>query len=321
MNTPSKETTNITLCSTFDHSFLIQALTLIRSVESNTRANINWNLLALTEECYQFLINNAQSNWNILRIEDLRDCEFSKLKSTRPWREYCWTSAAVIFNYSLKLAHTEFVGYVDADCFFLGDIENLIREISSHSLIIYRHNFSTDRISWLYKSGNFNVGVILGRNNTNSATCIADWRKNVLEECVSDPEAGKCGDQTYLNDWPMNFSFVKVSDRPGASLAPWNLNNFSRVDLTKRLVDNHDIDFFHFHGLQILAINRYLTLYQPAPGYKITTNHFLDLYMFYIRELSNSGGKYSLSLYRLNSIKLIKQFLRNIRHTKMVLNT
>ena len=309
--------TRVTLCTAFDHKFIIQGLTLIRSVERNTSLNISWNLLALTDECYQFLSDNSEENWNIFRIEDLKDPEFLELKSIRPWREFCWTSASVLFNFTLESSQSEFIGYIDADCFFFGDIGDLIQELYAHSLVIYPHNFSEDREIWLKKSGVFNVGVILGKNDVNAALCISEWRQNVVQECVNEPESGKCGDQTYLNEWPTSYSFIQISDRLGASLAPWNLNNFSIVDISKLLVDDEVMDFFHFHGLKLLLINRAFSLSLPAPGYKINTENYLDIYRFYSRELIRVCKNYKLRIFKLNSLAILKMVVNNLRSLRL----
>lgn len=276
----------VSLCTVFDHNYLPQALTMIESLETKTALAIDWHILALTDQCYEFLSNLRKSKkWKVFRIEDLEDAEFKELANSRPWREYCWTAASVFLFRTTLNSMTEFTGYVDADCYFFNDIEVFLDEMQDSSVLIFEHNFSPDRISWRKKSGIYNVGLIIGRNNQNFLRCLQRWRGQVINECVNIPELGKCGDQTYLNEWPDIYPFVKVSRRLGASLAPWNLNNFSCVSLRDNLVDNHPIDFFHFHGLYLLYQFHLFVLYIPAGGYSIRTKNYLAIYRSYVRHL------------------------------------
>lgn len=307
----------IALCTVFDQKYFPQALTMIESVEARTSLLIEWNVLALTKDCYESILRFENSrNWNVFQIEEIEDNEFRALADTRPWREFCWTAASVFLRYVALKTENSFVGYIDADCYFFNDIQIQLEDMGDSSVLIYEHNFSLDRQSWIAKSGKYNVGLILGKTNSDFALCLERWREQVIEECVNVPELGKCGDQTYLNDWPERYPFVKISKRRGACLAPWNLNNFSQVFIEEGKVDNTDIDFFHFHGLIFLLILRNIALYIPAGGYSIETKSFLSIYGVYIRHILQSFQKLGVSP---PPVRINVNFIRNLRHWNIAL--
>lgn len=311
--------TSLTLCTVFDHNYLPQALTMIESVENTTRLHIEWHILALTDKCYEQLLNLEESkNWKVFRITDLEDDEFVKLSWSRPWKEFCWTAASVFLYRTVQITETKYSGYIDADCYFFNDIEFFINEMYESSVLIFKHNFSPDRMTWLHSSGVYNVGLILGKTDTNFVSCLKRWRQQVVTECVNDPELGKCGDQTYLNEWPDRYSFVKVSRRLGACLAPWNLNNFSEVCIRDNLIDGHPIDFFHFHGFSILCKLTAYILYIPAGGYHIKVNNYLDIYRSYISHLASIHQRLKIPMPRISVSSIKKNVLRNWRQFEMI---
>lgn len=283
---------SIHLCTLFDVNFLAQGLALFESIESNTLANISWTVLALDDETERLLRNLQRENIAIISFHDFPDDELKSLVGIRPWREICWTSAACLLTYCLNQKDTfDFLGYIDADCFFFGDIIQMLNEIPPEKdFAIHEHNFSEDRLEWLNKSGRFNVGVVIGRREKEYVACIESWRTQVLERCDVDMLAGRCGDQTYLNDWPSQFSKLHIFQSIGVGVAPWNINNyvFSEVQ-GSILVNKSAVYFFHFHSLQIRKLNRFIYLFVPAAGYEFRYTPTKEIYRPYLRELNRSA--------------------------------
>jgi len=306
---------SVHLCTLFDKNFLIQGLALIESVSAQTTSDVSWTVLALDSETYMKLLELRISNLEVLDFNSLADSDLIALVGARPWRELCWTSAACLLAYTLRNDKTsEFVGYVDADCYFFGDIAEMLGEIPVYkSFAIHEHNFSADRKDWERKSGRFNVGVIIGRKSAQFITCIDRWRINVLDRCDVDQASGRCGDQSYLNSWPGEFSELFIFEQPGVGVAPWNLNNFEISQKhSSILVDGLPVYFFHFHGLEVGFLSSWLSLIIPASGYKLTYIPWQEIYSPYIGKLmkfkategvTNSRRISSFSWYFKNGIK------------------
>ncbi len=320
------------LCTLFDKNFLIQGLALIESVSAQTTSDVSWTVLALDSESYLKLFELRIPNLNVLDFNTLADADLIALVGVRPWRELCWTSAACLLAYTLRNDKTsEFVGYVDADCYFFGDISEMLDEIPiSKSFAIHEHNFSADRKDWETKSGRFNVGVIIGRKSAQFIYCINRWRINVLDRCDVDQASGRCGDQSYLNSWPGEFSDLYIFEQPGVGVAPWNLNNFEISEKDSNiLVDGLPIYFFHFHGLKVGFLSSWLSLIIPASGYKLSYIPWQEIYSPYIDKLmklkaseglTKSRRINSFNWYFKNGIKNRIYIASRLTHRKTGLN-
>jgi hypothetical protein len=224
----------------------------------------------------------------VIPFDHFQDLELRNLVGTRPWREICWTSAACLLNYCLLKNHeSNYIGYVDADCFFFGDIASMVSEIPEYKEIaIHEHNFSDDRLEWASKSGRFNVGVVIGRPSSEFTECIKSWRENVIQRCDVDLNAGRCGDQTYLNEWPEKFDSLYIFRNSGVGVAPWNLNNYKvSMSGSQVRVDNENVYFFHFHGLEVKTIFSSVYLFVPAGGYQLNSIPLSEIYLPYLKKI------------------------------------
>jgi len=100
-------------------------------------------------------------------------------------------------------------------------------------------------------AGIFNVGWLSFRRDPEGLACLARWREQCLQWCRDEPEAGRFGDQGYLDEWPEKYERVKVVDRPGFNEAPWNI----KIDKISKdgepvQIGTHPLVFFHFQGLR-----------------------------------------------------------------------
>jgi len=261
---------------------------MIQSVERFAAEKINWTVLALDEETFQFLTEKKLVNLEIVTLDSIDDKDLKALKGIRPWNQLCWTSAACLLRYvNSKIHEEEIAGYIDADCFFFYDVLKTLQPLhSGSSIAIHEHRYSQDRAKWLNLSGRFNVGLVAGVKGTEFDQCIGRWRMQVLDNCEVDLVAGKCGDQTYLNEWPELYKNIAVLKNKGVAVAPWNLNNY-KVTKTNNIIkiDDSNLQFFHFHGLEIGFISKWVTVYIPAAGYSLIGNRGIQIYRAYIREL------------------------------------
>lgn len=306
---------NLHLCTLFDNKYLAQGLALIESVGRNTNANIVWTVLALDQETAVKLASLSKSNIQVIEFPDFPDLELQELIGERSWREICWTSASCLLSYCIEQnLSVDFVGYVDADCYFFADIDEMLNEIpSDKSIAIHEHNFSIDRQEWLQRSGRFNVGVVIGRPDIHFAKCIMNWRRQVLSKCIVDFAAGECGDQTYLNEWPAKYPSVHIFISKGAGVAPWNLNNYEvSVKDGVLFVDDEKLYFFHFHGLEVRYLDNFLAFYIPASGYQIKNLPIDSVYKPYVASIFRTGTMNQFELKVISHTRDFTWVLRNL---------
>ncbi|ASY20707.1 hypothetical protein A1sIIA65_00200 [Candidatus Planktophila dulcis] len=305
----------IHLCTLFDSNFLAQGLTLINSVEQNSSGQIHWTILALDSTVSIELRKLSKANISVISFEDFDDKELRSLTGKRPWREICWTSAACLLYFCLNSEKDyDFVGYVDADCFFVADVFEMLSEIpDSKNFAIHEHKFSPDRIEWLPKSGRFNVGVVIGRSGTEFNTCVGVWREQVLLRCDVDMSNGRCGDQTYLNEWPTKYSSLHIFENPGIGLAPWNLNNYQIHSKDEAIcIGLNKVYFFHFHGLEFRFLRGFAGIYVPAAGYQIKILPLKEIYKPYVSQLLATSTKLRL---RSHQFRISQDFMWVLKNT------
>jgi hypothetical protein len=283
-----REKKSIRACTLFDSNFLLQGLALIESVENNSSCDVQWTVLALDESTMHALKLLNRSDVEIIYIDDFWDPELLSLRPTRPWNEFCWTSAACLLHFCLSVSEQgQRVAYIDADCYFFGDLDKLLKPLSTgYEIAIHEHRFSSDRSMWLNKSGRFNVGLVAGVNNRDFRKCIARWRDQVLERCDVNHLEGRCGDQTYLNDWPNLFPSLYILGEPGAGVAPWNIKNYKISTQNHTIkVDSEPLYFYHFSSLQFIYFSKFFALFIPADGYLNMDRKELVIYHAYVKHL------------------------------------
>ena len=293
---------------------------MIQSVERHSSAKIEWEILALDEAVYHFLKQLNKKNLNVMSFEDLNDLQLHALFGNRPWNEICWTSAACLLNTVLNRSNDDvLVGYVDADCYFFGDILNFFKDMSNgFEIFIHEHRFSKDRAEWLFKSGRFNVGLVGGKNGFNFRKCISVWRDQVLNDCSVNKDLGKCGDQTYLNDWPEKYSTLSIVEDIGAGVAPWNLNSYTLTDIEGRpYVNGVPVLFYHFHGLKFGFVNRFLSIYFPAPGYHLQRSVNRVIYREYLKHVIRINSELPMASLS-TRLMPIKWFFRHVNRIVFV---
>ncbi len=263
---------------------------MMKSVENFATGKVIWNVLALDKETEIYLRNLSAYSINVYTVETLGDSELRNLFGVRTWKEFCWTSAAcLLYSVNKIIPRGSMIGYIDADCFFFEDIFNTLNPLIGKSIAIHEHRFSKDRAEWLKKSGRFNVGLIAGITGSQFDDCLERWRQQVLESCIVDYSLGKCGDQSYLNEWPEIYENLVILNSSGVGLAPWNLNNYKIQKYGKKyLVDLEVLNFFHFHGLEIGLIGKQIALFLPAPGYELINNNYQLIYHEYINSIQQT---------------------------------
>jgi hypothetical protein len=141
--------------------------------------------------------------------------------------------------------------YLDSDLMFFHDPEPLFDELGTESILIVPHR-NPARLQWWDNWGVYNAGFVTFRRDESGMSALHWWRERCLEWCFARLEAGKSGDQTYLDDWPTRFPGTHVLEHVGGGLGPWNITE-SSVDGPEGAVkvDGLPLIFFHFATLRL----------------------------------------------------------------------
>jgi hypothetical protein len=263
---------------------------MIESIQKYGMSEVKFSVLAMDDRTFDYLISLKIPNVQLTRLCDFVDERFQELISSRPFRELCWTAASC-FTRSIYRSDSEsdFIIYVDSDCYFFTDISKLIYNWNEGSnIFIHEHRYSPLRIEWEKTSGVFNVGVVgFRQGSTEALACLDRWRLQVLNSCELKPDEGLCGDQGYLNEWPGLYPGLQIMNGAGEGAAPWNVEPLqARLDEKQVLIEGQELVFYHFHALEP-GINRKLRILisSLALGYSIPSSIRRFVYKPYLRHL------------------------------------
>ena len=289
---PNEQYTFVTY---FDVNYLVRGLTMVESVKKYEGSRIvTWIVLVLDDESYDATKQFLTSADRVVRIDEYADLELLSLKSSRPYREFCWSIASSLLNFAVSTAAADtIVTYIDSDCFFFSNPFDFIdTALSNHDIAIHDHDFSINRESQEKAFGKYNVGVITGRVSKDYRDCIAKWRLQVISKCEINLTDGLFGDQKYLDTWPIDFESVSIINNPGAGRAPWNISD-KEIALTSTGVttNSHPLIFFHFHGFRLVPIWRNLFFCTPALSYRFNSDITKIIYEIYANRLVQNRYK------------------------------
>jgi hypothetical protein len=275
-------------CTLFNWAYLPQGLALYHSLERATAGNFVLYVLCMDDFTSAALQKCCFSNVRIIRLVEIEDDTLRSLRATRSVGEYCWTCTTPLVMHVQELHPPgAVVIYVDADLWFNSDPRTVLDEMGGGSIYIHEHDFAPAHAELAKASGRFNVGLVAFRNNEEGRACLERWKAQCIDECVMDPEAGKCGDQNYLDEWPALYPGLVISTNPGVGLAPWNVTKHSiGSNRNGPTVDGRPVVFYHYHSLSLL---------RPRFGFKPVVmafgNYSFDpgvahtIYEPYVREL------------------------------------
>ncbi len=253
---------NYNFCTVFDKNFLTRGLALYFSLSENCPSFTLW-VLCMDKLTYDTLKNLNLDHLTPIGLSLVEDDELLQVKPSRTSVEYCWMMSSVFPLYLLTTHRITEITYLDADIVFLCAPEQIYKEMGDKSILIIPHRF-TEKEQWREKkSGVFNVGMLVFKNDTRSLTCLKWWKKQVINWCYNRYEDGKYGDQLYLNDWPTRFEGVHILKNPGANIASWNISRYSffkkenKLWLKEKQNDNTGlVIFYHYHGLKFYTNNK-----------------------------------------------------------------
>jgi hypothetical protein len=254
-------------------------MTLHQSLMVHARPFHLW-VLCMDAVVEQQLQRLALSHVTLISLQEVETPELLAIKAGRNQAEYCWTLTPFIFQAVFsKAPDIEQVTYIDADLLFFSDPRILLEEFqfSQKQVLITEHAYAPE-YDQSDKSGRFCVQFLTVKQTDAASKVTSWWQDRCLEWCFARYEAGKFGDQKYLDQWPDQFKEeVHILQQVEKTLGPWNAKFFE-----KRLGSLKPV-FYHFHGLRIVEPNyiRMFLKYRVGP-------QGLILYEIYIDHLTNS---------------------------------
>lgn len=245
-------------CTLFDSNYLVKGLAMLRSLKLRCGAAYVY-VLCMDKLTRQILEQLNLADVKCLSLEDVEDDALLAVKPGRSVAEYCWTLSPCLPWYLLT-AHPEIqeIVYLDADLYFYSSVDPLFEEIGKNSISIIEHRFP-DIFKSMEINGRFCVEWVGFKRDDQGLACLKHWRKQCLEWCFHRLEAGRMGDQKYLDQWPSTYSSLCILQHPGAGIAPWNYSGhvYENDSRGRILIDRQPLIFYHFHQFQLLTNGKF----------------------------------------------------------------
>ena len=279
-------------CTYFDANYLSRGVALIRSLILHETCPWTLYVVCLDEITRVVLEKLAFKEVRCIALHQLEkgDKALLNAKSNRSTTEYYWTLTPTILQRIFEwMPNIESLTYLDSDLFFFSTPQPIFDEFGNYSVLIHEHRFPQRLKPMEAQSGKYNVGLLCFRNDPKGRRVINWWRDKCNEWCYARVEAGKYGDQAYLNTWIDDFEGVGALQHLGAGLAPWNYEQYSIVpspfgSKEPASVNRLPVLFFHFHGFQMPCQNIYVPI-KKGTVYGLSQNILLGCYFPYIRHL------------------------------------
>ncbi len=247
-------------CTLFDMNYAAKGLALYASLVRHSSEPFTLEVLALDNETFWMLVELKLANMKIIPAHSFEDAmNLGEIKKTREWREYCWTCASSLMQYiMLGFPGIDELTYLDSDIFFFSDPRQIFDEMDGASIGITPHRFTKDTPAHVLNNGQFNVGIVVARNDEVGRQCIGRWAAQVREWCYDRREhEHQCGDQKYLDEWPIRYwDSLKILEHPGINLGPWAIGNYTiryrtnNLSFSDVVVDDDILIAYHFHEFQ-----------------------------------------------------------------------
>lgn len=270
---------NRVFATLFDRNYAAKGYAMLRSLEPYTLGR-KMDLVALALDEWTLNMLREKPPAAGLKALFLPDVEarmkLGPVRTSRTWREYCWTLASQLSEYLLDhRPEYDQVTYLDADLFFFSDPLVALRMIGEASVAAAPHRFDEAHAGYA-RNGRYNVGWVTFRRDPEGLAAAKDWARRVREHCSSENGSRGLGDQGYLDEWPLKYARFREIGHPGVDLGPWSLED---VEIGPGpTVDGLPVISYHFHEFSEEGGCLRLTYY-PLSGAEIA-----HLYQPYVRE-------------------------------------
>ena len=299
-------------CTYFDRNYLSRGLVLYNSLIKHCQCPFTLWVLCFDLDTYQMLDTLQLPGIRLISLEqfEVDDLDLQRAKLERSPVEYFWTCTPSLPLYILNHSpEVQEITYLDADLCFYADPMPIYAEMGESSILIIEHRYTSEHTHWAETNGIYNVELLVFRRDASGLACLGWWRDRCLEWCYARPEAGKFGDQKYLDDWPQRFGGVVVLQNKGAGLAPWNAANYNvEISESHITVDEVPLIFFHFHAFKNITRN----IVQPTDIiYRLSPLLIEYLYLPYAHELRETNQNIGMGASK-TRLEIISAWLKSI---------
>ena len=248
-------------CTHFNSNYLGHAKNLFYSLNEHD-SNFKLFMFCFDQISFDSIIEIKNKNIIPIFYKDLENfySQLKVAKENRNFVEYFFTCSPATCNYVMaNFPEVDMITYLDADIYFFDSPAKIFQELKGYSIgiISHRFNFFTKR-NKIY--GEFNVGWVSFRRDTNGLDCLNDWMNDCIDWCYQKIEKTRFADQKYLDYWPQNYKGVKVIGNIGANVATWNIKNYKiSSNEGKIMVNDNPLIFYHFANLKQVDRNLFST--------------------------------------------------------------
>ena len=185
-------------------------------------------IFTFDDQCHSILTTLELKNATLIPLTEFEDNRLLSVKNGRTKAEYCWTCTSSTIEFVFKRYNVPECTYLDADLYFFNSPLDISAElIEQKNILITEHRYSWfSRIYEEKRAGKYCVQYVTFTNEKESRIVLNHWIDQCIDWCFDRYEDGKFGDQKYLDNWPVIYSNVKVSENPGAGVAPWNVSRY-----------------------------------------------------------------------------------------------
>ena len=233
-------------------------------------------ILCVDDLAHELLTRLALPNCSLLKLSALETPGLLAVKPTRSRGEYCWTLTPLSPRFVFEADETvRRVTYLDADLSFRKDPAPLFDEFEAFGarVLITDHGYAPE-YDQSATSGQYCVQFMIFEREGGEPV-RKWWEERCIEWCYARFEAGKFGDQKYLDDWPYRFKgLVHVLRQQELAQAPWNA---TRYPYSQAII-------FHFHGLRITPGRRF----DLGPIYPLPAPVIENVYEPYLEDLRSA---------------------------------
>jgi len=287
----------INICTVSDINYLIKGLTLYESLLEYSK-NVKLHYLCIDDISYDKLKNYESDSLVIYNVNDLLfgDENLRALKN-RNYQYFCWALASYFTNYLMKQKIGD-VTYIDSDILMHGDIQDMLSEIGTREIGVFRHRQFDLSVS--RPEGWFNVGIVHFKQGDVGPYILNWWADAVLFQKY--PNLATCGDQKYLDEFqnmcPDDLIFMDGEIGHGAPWQ-WQLYDFSSYttdgcitwgDKKQKLLFSHFSQFVMEENTYIPSTQHHI--YTPLNSYAVIPG-LKNIYDDYYNKLKNIKIKYN----------------------------
>lgn len=244
-------------CAITSREYIVKTVALYESLRQRMD-NFHFWICCMDQESYDIVLNLQLPKVTLLPLSAVANPAYNEAVKDRNIKERCWTLKPVLCKYILKHYNIDQLLYCDSDLFFFDHPDIIAKEWEGHVFYMARQRATDDMHN---KNGIYQAGLLGFSNEARSREILDWWEAKCLEWCYDsyDLKNQRWGDQKYLDQVPLKFTYIRVSENEGVNLAPWNLvmnpahgNHISEAS-GKVYINGKSLIVYHFGSLNILS--------------------------------------------------------------------